>query len=102
MTCFINDFKFHATINGELHGETEARVIDYVNGTWSLQFGDYAGRYEVRATTEDIERLINLLAEMLCNNDMEMAALSGDFENYGETEPKWDEKQTEAWLDTEG
>ena len=102
MTCFIKSVDFHATINDEPYGETEVRVIDYVNGTWGIQLGDFAGRYEVRGTTEDIEKLINLLAEMLCNNDMEMAALSGDFENYGETEPKWDEKQTEAWLDKEG
>lgn len=98
MTCFIYDLKFHATINGEEFGDSEARVIDYVNGTWSLQFGDFASRTEVRATTEDMEKFINVLCEAMCHNDAEMAALSGDFEG----ESKLDVLNTEAWLDKEG
>lgn len=98
MICFIYDVMFHATIDNEEFGTSEARIVDYGNGTWSLQFGDFANRTEVRATTEDIEKLINVLCEAMCKNDEEMAALSGDFEN----ESKMDVLNTEAWLDKEG
>jgi hypothetical protein len=94
--------KFHTLLFGEPHREVEVPIIDFHNNEWTIRFGDYGNMYEVKATNDDLEELVAVLSAMLIESEQEEAAKSGDYESYGEDEPKWDEKQTEAWLDTEG
>lgn len=74
---------------------SEMRIVDYLDGHWTLRFGAYGHISELVASTEDIALLASVLSAMLVENEQEMAAISGDFEY----ESKMDVHNTEAWLD---
>lgn len=79
-------------------GVTKLTIIDFLDGHWRLDFGWYGHLYSSVVSTEDIATLTSVLSAMLIENEQEMAAISGDFEN----ESKMDVLNTEAWLDKEG
>jgi len=97
-TCNIKTLHFY---NQVTDNKTVVKVVDYLDGHWTITLGDYGFDATIVATDKDIGELCSALFEMFYDcteRQQEEAAESGDFENT----PKEDERNTEAWLDAPG
>lgn len=98
MTCFIKELELSNFFTPESKKTNRLQVIDYDDGHWGIQIGEYGAQFTAMATTADIYKLTEILVKMTDANAEREAVATADYE----TEPKDDERNTEAWLDKEG
>ena len=97
-TCNIKTLEFS---NQVTDNKTVVKVVDYLDGHWTITLGDYGFDATIVATDKDIGEFASTLFNMFydCSKrQQEEAAESGDFES----ESKMDVLDTEAWLDAPG
>jgi hypothetical protein len=98
MTCVIKESVFHPTISELELPTVPVSVINYCDGTWAIKFGEYGATFYLNGTEDDISKLFIVFGNMLHDEAVRQAVESGDYE----TEPKEDERNTDAWLNLEG
>ena len=94
--CVLTRMNIHSDVLAPNIEETELTLLD-LGGSWNIRFGSYGSMYEAKMTTQDLEEIVSVASAMLIEHDEWEAAETGDYE----TEPKFDELNTEAWLDME-
>jgi hypothetical protein len=98
MSCSMKYVDLTGDFGDGFDWSVELTIVDYKDSNWELKLGSYGHYSSAHASTKDIRNLIGVLEQMMKDNDEREAVASGDYE----TEPKEDERNTEAWLDKEG